>query len=393
METKMWLVRAASLAVVGTLTVAAAGQKPPKKKQKGAPAPAAAAPAEPQKPPASTTPEKEEEGPFAPKGRTGKLKEEMAPEGEEQKPEKEKAPPPPAPERPGAAGADIVFGFGKTGGTTGPDAVELSVVSFILGAKYNFTPEVGARLRVPFATGKITHVGNEASTFERLGEGYNAAAFGNIELAGNYTLSLSPSAKLPLELAFAVPTAGGDRFPPSDDNARGRHYRINAAAAASRGLEEDALFAPHRLGIIPKASIRYTSGSIDTDGFVKVPILIKTGGENVPPPPTGNTASFALNPTVIMGVIGGGFHYGFVDNKIDVGSRAWFSFVSNDYYDIIYTGGTVTQPSKFQFVLEPQVRAHVGAIQAVLGFIWPLGGKLGGDQQVNGVRLSGTFVF
>jgi len=70
METKMWLVRAASLAVVGSLTYAAAAQKPPKNPKKPpAPPPAAA---EAPKPPASTTPEKEEEGPFAPKGRTGK---------------------------------------------------------------------------------------------------------------------------------------------------------------------------------------------------------------------------------------------------------------------------------------------------------------------------------
>jgi hypothetical protein len=392
MKTKMWLVRAASLAVVGTLTVAASGQKPPKKKGAG-PAPATPPPAaEPSKPPASTTPEKEEEGPFAPKGRTGKLKEEVPPEeGEKPQEGKPAAPPPPTAEKPGAAGADIVFGFGKTGGTTGPDAVELSVVSFLLGGAYQFTPEWGGRLRVPFATGKITHVGNEGTPFETIGEGYNAAAFGNIELAGNYTLSLGPSTKLPLELAFAVPTANGDRFPPNDDQARGRHYRINAAAQASRGLEEDALFAPHRLGIVPKGSIRYKSGSIDTDGFVKVPVLIKVGGNDVPPQ-TGQS-TFALNSTVIMGIVGGGFHLGFADNKIDVGSRAWLAVNSNDYYDILYNGGGVTQPSKVQFVLEPQVRANIGSVKAVLGFIWPLGGRLGGDQQVNGLRLSGAYVF
>jgi hypothetical protein len=389
----MWLVRAASLAVVGTLTVAAAGQKPPKKKQKEAPAGAPAAAAQPQTPPASTTPEKEEEGPFAPKGRTGKLKEEMS-SSDEEKPKDEKAPPPaPVVEKPGAAGADIVFGFGQMGGVTGPDATELSIVSFVLGAKYNFTPEIGARLRVPFSTGKITHLGNEASRFEAVGESYNAAAFGNVEVAGTYTLSLGPSTKLPIELAFAVPTASGDRFPGPDDRAHGRQYRINAAAAASRGLEEDALFAPHRFGIVPKGEIQYRSGSIDTNGFVKVPVLVKTGGEPVPPFVTGDNETFAINSTVIMGVVGGGFHYGFLDNKIDVGSRAWFTVMSNDYYDIIYTGGDVTAPSKFQFVLEPQVRAHLGSLHALLGYIWPIGGRLGGDQQASGVRLGAAYVF
>jgi hypothetical protein len=287
----------------------------------------------------------------------------------------------------------MVFGFGKTGGTTGPDAVELSVVSFLLGGTYQVDPEWGTRLRIPFATGKITYLGTDSSFAEPPNQGYNSTAFGNIELAGNYTFALGPSTKLPLELALAVPTASGDRFPPPDDLARGRHYRINAAAQASRGMEEDALFAPHRFGIIPKGSISYKAGAIDTGAFLKVPVLIKAGGEAPAPPIAASAATFTLNSTIIMGVIGGDFHYGFADNKVDVGARAWAALLSNDYYDINFSGGGVTTPSKFQFVLEPQVRVALGSIRGTLGFIWPLGGRLGGDQQVIGFRLMAAYVF
>src|SRR5258706_16211339 len=132
MKTKVWLVRAASLAVVGTLTVGAWAQKPHRKK--GA-APAPAAPATPPgPPPATTTPEKEEDGPFAPQGNQGKLREEGKSDDEGK--DKPAAPPPPAPQKPGSAGADLVFGFGKTGGTTGPDAVEITVVSLFLGGPH-----------------------------------------------------------------------------------------------------------------------------------------------------------------------------------------------------------------------------------------------------------------
>jgi hypothetical protein len=373
------------------MTVAATAQKNPKK-GRTKPAPTAAkGPAEAAPPPASTTPEKEEEGPFAPKGRTGKLREDATPE-EEDKAKSEKPAPPPPPAPPGMAGLDIVFGFGSTGGTTGPDAVDLSVASFVLGGAYQITPEWGARLRVPFATGKITHIGNESTTFEVLGEGYNAAAFGNIELAANYTYALGAPTKLPLEIALALPTANGDRFPSPDDTPSGRHYRINAAAAASRGLEEDALFSPHRFGIVPKASIQYRSGPIDADGFVKVPVLLKAGGQAVPPQVTGQ-ASFALNSNVIEGVFGAGFHYGFIGNKIDLGVNAWATVMSAEFYDVIYNGGGVTGPSKFQFVMEPQIRANVASVRATLGFIAPLGGRLATDQQVNGVRVMGAYVF
>jgi len=115
MEMKVWLVRAATFALVGTLTTSATAQKK-KGAPKGAPKPAPAAPAttpaEPQKPPASTTPEKEEEGPFAPTGKTGKLREEAKPEPEE-KPKAEKPVPPP-PEKPGSAGLDTPYSVNRS---------------------------------------------------------------------------------------------------------------------------------------------------------------------------------------------------------------------------------------------------------------------------------------
>src|SRR5262249_50372207 len=117
----------------------------------------------------------------------------------------------------------------------------------------------------------------------------------------------------------------------------------------------------------------------------------RAGGEDVPPQIPGQT-TFAINSTVI-GVVGGDFHYGLFDNKVDVGARAWTVLMSSEYYDIIYTGGGVVEPSRFQFVLEPQVGARIGSLHAVLGFIWPLGGRLGSDQQVNGLRLTGAYAF
>src|SRR5258706_4084510 len=389
MKTNAWLVRAASLAVMGSLGLPAAAAKPRHKPKK----PLATAPAEPTPPAAPTTPEKEEDGPFAPTGKTGKLREEPQPEEEATKPKPEQPPPPPARPKLGAAGADIVFGFGKMGGATGPDAVELSLVSFLFGGTYQVNPQWGVRMRVPVSTGKITYLGSTGTylnAFETAGQGYNAAAFGNIELAGNYTFELSTSTKLPLELAFALPTAGGDRFPPPDDPARGRRYRVNAAASASRGFEEEALFEPHRIGFVPAAYLRHQSGPIQTGAFFKVPILVKVGGQEPPPPPPVQPAA-ALNPTMIMGILGGDFHYGFVDNKIDVGARAWASLFSNYPYDILFPNETA--PSKFQLVFEPQVRAAIGPVRAILGFVWPLCGRLGKDQQVNGLRLSGAYVF
>ncbi len=369
MEKKMWLVRAATLALVGSLTWEATAQKPP---PKGAPpAPAPAAPAAPE------TKAEDTEGPFAPKGRTGKMKETTS---QEEAAPKEKPAGPPPPEKPGAAGLDMVFGWGNNG--HGTEAFDMSVVSFILSGSYQLTPVWGVRLRVPFATGKIT---------EPPAAGYNAAAFGNVELAGSYRLELSERVRLPIELALTPPTASGVRFSQPDEMGSRRSYRVNTAAQVTRGLEEDALFAPHRFGIVPKATIQYLGDSFTAAAYTKVPMLIRAGGEDPRPPPPG-MPDYNIRSAVIQWLVGGEIHFGLLENKLDLGTRAWTALLSNEYIDVLATA--LVPPTKFQFVLEPQVRAFFGPVRAGIGFIWPIGGRLGSDnQQVNGLRLFGSYAF
>lgn len=364
MKTKMWLVRIAALTVVGGATWSAGAQTPP----------AGAKPDEPGK----EKPTDDSEGPFAPKGKTGKLKE-VAPSAVA-KSDEDSAPPPA--EKPGMAGIDIVYGFGSH--STGPDdTFDLAVASFVIGGAYQVTPAIGLRLRVPFATGKITPAGEA---------GYQAASFGNVEVAGNYTVDLSAHTKLPIELAFTPPTSNGDRFtgPESDEVAKLRHFRVNTAAQVARGMEDDALFASHRFGIIPAARLRYHNGAIDTGAFLKVPILILAGGEDPRPPEMGHPV-LTKNSTVIETVVGGQFFYGIVANKVDLGLRAWAAFMSGEFYDATLPGGT--PPDKVQFVLEPQARGAFGPVRAGLGFILPIGGRLGGDHSADGLRIDLGAVF
>jgi hypothetical protein len=290
------------------------------------------------------------------------------------------------------AGVDIVYGFGSAGQPS--EGFDLAVASFVVGGAYQVSPTVGLRLRVPFATGKITETSNGLNTpFGSGNGGYNAAAFGNVEVAGSYTIDLGTRTKLPIELAFTPPTSGGDYFRPSDDQARGRRYRVNSAAQISRGLEDDALFAPHRFGIIPAGRLRFRTASMDVGAFLKVPILIRAGGEdarNTFPLPA-QTPEYKLNSTVIEVVAGGSFYYTVVANKVDLGLRAWATAMSAEYIDAALPGATA--PDKFQFVLEPQVRASFGPVRPAVGFIWPIGGRIGGDKTANGLRIDLGVVF
>ncbi len=370
MERKMWLVRTATLALIGSLTWQAGAQKKPP--PKGAEAPPPAAPSSPE------TKTEDTEGPFAPKGRTGKMKETTT--AQEETAPKEKAPAPPPPEKPGAAGLDVVFGWGNNG--HGSEAMDVSVVSFILSGAYQLTPVWGVRLRVPFAAGSITEAGNSS---------YSAAAFGNVEVAGSYRLELADRIRLPLEVALTAPTASGDRFPAPDQQGSKRAYRINTAAQITRGLEEDALFAPHRFGIIPKAALQYRGDSLTAGAYTKVPILIRAGGKD-PRPPAPGAPAFDINPVVVQWLVGAEAHFGLLENKLDLGARAWTVLFSNEYIDVIENA--LVPPGKFQFVLEPEVRAFFGQVTAGAGFIWPIGGRIGSNnQQVDGLRLFGAYAF
>ena len=84
-------------------------------------------------------------------------------------------------------------------------------------------------------------------------------------------------------------------------------------------------------------------------------------------------------------VAGGQFFYGVVANKVDLGLRAWAAFMSNEFIDASLAGAT--PPDKVQFVLEPQARGSFGALRVGLGFILPIGGRLGGDESADGLRI------
>ena len=358
METK-WLVRAAaSLAVVGSLTWQVQAQ--------------AQAPTPPKK-------EAEDDGPFAPKGKTGKLREE---EQAANAPKPEPDAPPPK-EKPYGAGVDIVYGIGRAGGgtETGSTPVEFKVASILLGVFYQADPKINARLRFPISNGS----NDTAAT--------SATAAGNVELGMTYLTDGGKDTKIPLDIALLLPTASGDAFPPPEGNGRQRAYFVNTAAQWSRGMEDDALFAPHRMSLVPKVSLRYASGGIATGGYVKMPLMIRVGGGDPSQPPANPSEDYTINSFVFQGVVGGDFRIDVSKNKVDIGTKAWLTFMTPEYITRNLDGST--PPSKVQFALEPQVRAAFGPLKTAFGVILPIGGRLAGPDlhHVYGFRLSAVLGF
>jgi hypothetical protein len=361
METS-WLVRAAYLAVVGSLTWSTQVQ--------------AQAPAQP---PAKKATD-DDAGPFAPKGKTGKLRE--AEEAENAPKPEPDAPPPKEPKY--AAGANIVYGMGHSGSGTeaGSAALKYGVASFTLAATYQADPKINARFRFPISTGTI-------------GEGaaaYNASAVGNIELGMTYMSEMGPHTKLPFDIGLYLPVASGDRFPPPEDPGRERSFRINTAAQWAHGLEEDALFAPHRLSLVPGLALRSSTGGISGGGFIKLPLMLRVGGGD-PPSPAPAEGTFTMKGVVFEAVVGGEFRIDLAKNKMDIGVRAWLTWMSSEFIQRELTDSTGAP--KLQFVAEPQFRATFGQLKGVLGIILPIEGRLAqGDlQNAYGFRLGAMYGF
>lgn len=309
-------------------------------------------------PPAAT--DGEDEGPFAPKGRTGRLRKTEVKVDEPEEVEHEKPR--------GAVKLDTVLGFGKIvqRGQAGPDA---TAFSFVLGGGYRLGRSFRLGLRLPLTTASVTS--------GLTGKKESGTALGNVELAAAYIARLGTHTELPIELGLALPTASGDAF--DSDIGKQRAAAVNEAAAQSRAFEENALFAPHRFGVVPKVSLEYEKRGLAAAGFTKLQLMFKAGGGSAP-----EGSRITTNSLSLVSVTGGEVFYDVVGDKLAVGSRAWIALLAKDTIDIDLTAQQES-PSKVQLALEPGVRAKLGRWGAGLSYIAPLGGQLGGN--MSGVRL------
>jgi hypothetical protein len=377
MKTHTWLV-GASLSVLATTSGSVVlAQEAPEAAPAEAPADAKAAP----KPGA-----KEDEGPFAPKGKTGRLREKA--ETDQADAVEPAEPTEPEVKKRGRAGVDFVFGFGNMGDANRSD--KATSASFIVAGSYFVAKKVRLGLKVPFATGKQT-----AGDTDPNGDTFSSTVFGNVALEGAYVLSVGEHTELPITLELALPTGAGDADPPRTDIGKQFKYKINSFVQAARGFEVDELFSPHRFGIVPGAGLDFRLGALRATGFTAIPILIRAGGldvQEVAPGQIITTSQLKLNGVGAEWRIGGEGYYGVLPGSIDLGARAWITWFIKDPIEPVITSGA-TGPSPIQFVLEPSVVGKYRFIRGQLGFIWPLGGRAGGDVKVDGLRLAVAAVF
>lgn len=290
-----------------------------------------------------------------------------------------------------AFGVDAVIGFRSASSSSEPVEVPLAatktVTSLVFGVLWHPTKHfaIGARMPLVFAS------------FAPGVDATSTVTAGNLEIAPEYVTHPSPTTRLALEFGLALPTAGGDEFRcntvDTQQNGPGGFVQTDCAksgfssaqrkagalegASLSRGLEDSALFARHRIGFIPKISFQSDKNGVEAGVSTKLEFLQRLNGVL----PDSNYDKNATETEWVTAIHG---FYHVVPQRFDLGLRAWVVGILEEDFHIVQS-----PPSKLraQVAVEPALRLHADPLHVGAGFILPVGGPAGHDYGYKAVRL------
>jgi hypothetical protein len=318
--------------------------------------------------------EKSDKGPYTP----------QKDESDEPKPEPKSAPDKGRQRDKLAVFGQLIIGFGKAplNNPTFEPGGKATVLGFQLGGRYDVSKNLSIGLRIPITTATVKQTN---------GQNQSTTAFGAPELMGEYRLSLSRLTTVPIAFGIGVPVAQGEPDYTSLDTAgRARDY-VNRLADSTSGWRDSELFQPKRLPIILGGGVRHERKDWELHAdlkFVFLPALgTKVYSPNNDMRGTYERSGFALREVTTLGG-----SYNFLNKPLLYGGLD-FSLIWTPIHTFDFdAGGNVTRPSAFQAVLEPKVGARFGAVSPSVGYILPLGGRLG-DAGNGGIRLHVSAAF
>jgi hypothetical protein len=273
--------------------------------------------------------------------------------------------------------AQLVIGFGKAPDNNpsyapGPQA---TVFGFQLGGRYDFTPAFSAGLRVPLTMARVDN--NSGTT--------NKTAFGAPELFGEYRIALNRLTSIPIGFGVGIPVAQGTPDHTNDDVELVAKGYVNALADATTGWRDSELFQPKALPIIVGGGIRHERHDFELHADLKL-VMLAALDSKVTDPMLADAGSYEINGFALREVTTLGGTYNILDNPLlYAGLDFALVWTPIETYEFV-SAQDVTPPSSVQAVLEPRVGARFGKVAPSLGYIAPLGGRLG-DGDVGGVRV------
>jgi len=320
----------------------------------------------------------DEEGRYAPRGKTGKLKE-LEKEDAEQRGEDLPMELP----RPGLIWLDTAIAFGDIYtptalsdlSDTGNPTHVTPTASFLIGARYRIGDTWQLGVRFPISTGQIDGDIEPPSGTDP--DNYAQIATGALEVSVAPHFIVGSTWRLPVRIALTFPTGAGDVWADVDNRPDRWIAAVNQAASESRGWEDRALFSHKRFGIIPGLGAIHRSevgpGILEFSANTKVEIMISTGGTE-PPEVTDDTEKRGEKRGVAVNwVTPLGLFYGFFKGMLDPGLRVWLAVgTATDIKNQDLGGAT--------FVFEPNLRTHIPftdsgsvGIDARVAYTIPLG--------------------
>jgi hypothetical protein len=259
-------------------------------------------------------------------------------------------------------GLDLVLGWGRVPfavqnapGAGQPyvtytrnDGVSSNVQSLMLVGSMELLEHVGVGARLPLTFAGFSPNGSA---------GRSTTAIGNLELEGEISWQLARRLHLVGSLGVALPTAQGSEIPdlqqtPAQqvDSTSYDRYSLSRAAAAARGFEDNALFEPNRLGVVPKIALVYRLNGWTIEPYVKVENLIGT-----------STALAAPYVGELVGAARVGY---WVQNRFELAIRG-----------VVNAGFAGTSDDKQVAVaVEPSAILRFGPVRPYAGVIVPVAG-------------------
>ncbi len=263
---------------------------------------------------------------------------------------------------------DFTTVIGRYAPAGGAEAV---VSASLLSGQYHPAPHDTVVLLVPVLYGSV-HLDGQP-TAQKVG-------LGDVSLAHIHTLELGSHLELPLELLVAAPTEVGDAL---TEAGRARAL-LDEGAAAVRGFEDDELYLPHRMSVVPKVELEAGLGRLQLSAYGKLPVLVRVGGARHGAEGTANDVALdtVFDAQATYDVWRGGGH-----ERLALGARVITDLFLREPIEV-----PDDPRSALQVVLEPRLRADVGAFHARAGVLLPVGGRMG-DAHAFGVRLGGGVAF
>lgn len=315
-------------------------------------------------------------GQYAPRGATGELKAQQDAEEAAKRPKprpKEFVAPP---HDPLVVFGDFVLGFGEAPrpGPAFSKTTDGTVFSAVLGATFDIVPELSVGALIPWSTASMVRGGPFGNEQEMV--------FGSPKIFGEYRVKLSPRANVPIQLGVGIPLTPGNPDPNADygtaEHVAWRKAAVSYHADAVRGWKDGELFAPKRVPVTLSGGLDYHNGALRAYGYDKLIFGIDTGTTLVEPStPYPSGGRLVVNKVAFRNVLFGGATYDiFQGPDLWAGLDAWLVYDAVKAIDYESGSGAV-EPSPFQFVIEPRVGMRFGKLRPNIGFIYPLGGRLG----------------